>query len=255
MGSIELTVHEGVALLTLNRPDVHNVINRETMIQWDRQLDRIAEDSSIHAILLTGSGEKTFCAGGDLKWFTHLTEEKEVRDMSEQMQKLLNRMYEGHLPVIGVLNGSAYGGGCEVLTACHYRIAAEDVSFQFRQSAMGVVTGWGGGLRLLHQLGRSRALELLLGGDRIDAQKALAMGLVDRVVPRSELMNAAVAFASMIAGRSPESIKSFLELARFAEHNDTEATRRRETDLFVSCWQGPWFRNAVDSFLHKRKKS
>ena len=252
---ITLDMGDGVAKLTLNRPEVHNVVNEAMLVQWEQAMDRITGGPDIHAIILTGAGDKTFCAGGDLRWFTHLREPDEVRAMSERMQGLLNRLYEGDLPVIGMIKGSAYGGGCEILTACHFVIAADDVFFQFRQSAMGVVTGWGGGLRLMRRVGRAGALELLLGGARIDAERALDMGLIDRMTSRSALEKEAHDFAALIAQRSPDAIYSFLELARFAECGDTRAIRERETELFVSCWQGPWFRKAVDGFLDKSKKS
>ncbi len=251
---MELEFKDGAAFLRLNRPEVHNVVNEAVMDAWEASLDRIEAQEGIHAVVLTGAGDKTFCAGGDLRYFSSLTTRDQVLAMSRRMQAILNRLYEGPRPVIGALNGSAYGGGCEVLTACHYRVAVETAHFQFRQTAMGVVTGWGGGLRLLRQIGKGHALELLLAGDRIDSGTALRMGLIDRIVHPASLMEEASKFAYRIAERSPDAIAAFLELARFAQDNETNAIREKETSLFADCWMGPWFSNAMDGFLNRKKK-
>ena len=245
-------IEDHLATITLNRPDVHNVVNEALMDAWESALDQIENTESLRAIIITGAGDRTFCAGGDLKYFSGITEPEQTRAMSERMQAILSRLYEGRLPVIAAINGSAYGGGCEILTACHFRIAPDDVFFQFRQTAMGVVTGWGGGLRLFRQVNRSHALKLLLTGDRFSAEEARSMGFIDKVAPRSMFEQEAKALANRIAERSPQAVTAFLELARLADSSNDETVKKRETDLFVDCWQGSWFRDAMDAFLNRK---
>jgi len=253
--SVLLEIEGGVARLCLNRPQVHNVINEEVMTQLEQALDLIDGQDHLTTVVLTASGSKTFCAGGDLRYFSSLTTRDQVLAMSRRMQAILNRLYQGKLPVIGAINGSAYGGGCEILTACHFRVASETAHFQFRQSAMGVVTGWGGGLRLFQQIGRHHALELLLAGERIDSGTALRMGLLNRIVHPATVLEEALNFAARIGERSPLAVQSFLELARFAEDHHPSAIREKETQLFADCWTAPWFGEAMNRFLNKKKDS
>lgn len=249
--TITLTYREQVAVLTLTRPQVHNVIDLETMAGWEQCLKEIERENPL-AVILTGEGEQSFCAGGDLNYFTQLRDQMAVDQMSRRMQALLNKMYEGPRPVIAAVNGNAYGGGCEILTACHLRIASAQARFQFRQSAMGVVTGWGGGTRLLRELGRGSALSLLLTGASVDAVRAREIGFIQSVVAPNHLMEEAHNWAAMIASRAPEAVRAFLELARINDTKPMSDTRKKETDLFVALWQRPWFQRAMDDFVEKK---
>ena len=133
--------------------------------------------------------------------------------------------------MIAAVNGDVLGGGCEVLVACHLRLAVGSARFSFRQAAMGVVTGWGGGVRVLRLLGRSRAQRLLLTAEVIDAAEARRIGLVDGVVEEpGRLMDEAFELARRIAANAPESIAAFLELARTYESEGIATAERRETE-------------------------
>jgi len=132
--------------------------------------------------------------------------------LSRQMKRILDRMENGQYFVIAAVNGQALGGGCEILTACHYRIATENVTFSFRQAANGVITEWGGGVRLIQQIGRSCAMELLLTSRTLTAAETYQIGLVEQVVPAEQLMTTAMKLVQQITSNPAPVIQAFLQL-------------------------------------------
>jgi enoyl-CoA hydratase/carnithine racemase len=238
-------------VIRLSRPEVHNVVDDRVMEGLESALGRIESNAASSAFVLTAEGDRTFCAGGDLEYFSTLETADRARSMSRRMQVILARIHEGPRFAIAAVNGSAYGGGCEILTACHYRVASRAATFQLRQASMGVVTGWGGGLRLFRLLGRSRALGLLLGGDEIDAGEALRVGFVDRVVEPGGELEEALALARRVNEKPPEAVRAFLELARLAEEEPPEVAAERETERFVELWESAAFREAVERFRNR----
>ncbi len=246
MSSVSFEVSDGVGVITLNRPQVHNAVDLGVMETLERILDDVDRRPDLRVLILTGAGRRTFCAGGDLKYFAGLERREDGRDMSRRMGAILSRLADGPRPVIAVANGDVLGGGCEVLVACHLRIAMPAARFSFRQAAMGVVTGWGGGVRVLRLLGRARALRLLLTAETIDAVEAHRIGLVDFVVKDGDgVMEEAMDLARKIAANAPESIAAFLELARTYEAAGPAAAERREAELFEQGWVGEHFRRKV----------
>ncbi len=243
----------GVGVITLNRPEVHNAVDASMMAALEDVLDRVDRQPEIRVLILTGAGH-SFCAGGDLTYFASLDSSDDGRAMSRRMSALLGRLADGPRPVIAAAGGDALGGGCEVLVACHLRLAAPNARFGFRQAAMGVVTGWGGGVRVLRLLGRARALRLLLTAETIDAAEAQRLGLVDFVASGGDqLMDEALSLARKIAANAPESIAAFLDLARTLEADGPAAAEQRETELFAQTWAGDHFRRRVAEWTEGRK--
>lgn len=249
---VELEVVDAVAIMRLVRPQAHNAIDEATMQGLEAHLDTIDRDDPA-VVVLTGSGSRTFSAGGDLDYFSRLASREQGLAMSRRMQAILDRLHEGPRPVIAAINGDAWGGGCELITACHLRLAEAHARFGFRQAAMGVVTGWGGGLRLFRLLGRSAALRLLLSAETIDAAEALRLGLVDRVVAPEGLMDETLALARAIAGNSRGSVRGFLELSRAAEGKDRETVVALETRLFGELWDGERFQSRLEERRRRRE--
>ncbi len=238
-----------VATLTLNRPQVHNAVSLEMMNSFEAHLDTIEANEDIQIVVITGAGEKTFCAGGDLGDFATLKTREACLAMSNQMQAILRRMYDGPRVVIAAVNGQALGGGCEILTACHFRIVASHARFAFRQAANGLTTGWGGGERLLKRIRHADALRLLLTAETIDAQQALNIGLVDQLVPADELHSAVTKLTEKIVANSSAAMASFLELARAVQSNPAKSHSDLETRLFADNWMGEDFRSFLSEFL------
>lgn len=244
------------AILWLDRPAVHNVVDLATIGKLETLLAKLdAMGPEVRCLVLAGAGEASFCAGSDLGELATMTTEAEREAglaMSPRMHAILDRLDRGPQVTLAALAGGAYGGGCELITACHLRIASDDARFSFRQAAMGVVTGWGGGVRLFRQVGRAGALRLLLTADTIDAQEALRLGLVDFLAAREEVLPQALDLAHRIARLHPESIAGFLELARSVAEDGPAAARDTERRLFAELWRGEAFWREVDAWRRRK---
>ena len=241
--------HTGI--ITLNRPGVHNALNKDMMRLLKQTVDKIYQDPDIVVVIITAVGDTTFCAGGDLKYFSTLKTSAEAYEMSRFMQEVLNRLWLGDRLVIGAINGQAFGGGCEILTACHFLYSVPDATFSFRQAANGIITGWGGTTRLIRKLGRGKALKLLLTATEFTAAEALQMGFIDQVVPRDELMPSVLKFAREITAKSPAVIKAFLELTSMDNQQSLSDQFEKESQLFSQLWVARDFQDWLNKFLGK----
>ena len=252
---IELTYRSGAALITLNRPRVHHAIDDRMMARFEEILDECESNDEVKCLVLTASGSRTFCAGGDLRYFATLDSAAACREMSLRMQGILRRLRNGVCPVIAAVNGQALGGGCEILTACHIRIAADHAQFSFRQAPNGIITGWGGGGRLFRQVSRGYALKLLLSGRRIDAVEAQRIGLVEMVVTGEQLLDECLTLAAEIAANPPDAVRSFLALADESITADAARIQAWETERFADLWMGKDFREFIQQYLGKNNRS
>ncbi|MBI4538827.1 MAG: enoyl-CoA hydratase/isomerase family protein [Gemmatimonadetes bacterium] len=242
----------GVGLLTFNRPDVHNALNLETIAELRALLDELRCDDELRALAVTGAGEKAFVSGGDLKEFQGLTGAEAARSMTDAMKENLELLSGLEVPVIAAVNGYALGGGCEVVLACDYRIAADSARLGFRQVKVGVISGWGGGPRLLRQLGRAQALRLMLTGQVLTAAEALEVGLVQEVVPAAQVRERALALGREIAGNPPLAVRAFKRLARFADNASLAEAIAYETELFGPVWVSEDHDEAIQAHFAKR---
>ena len=245
---IELEYKENIAILRFNRPEVHNSINDQAMKQLEDHLDEIEANHKIRAIIITGSGPKTFCAGGDLRYFASLKTYDACLAMSKRMQAILERLIYGTRVVIAAINGQALGGGCEIITACHFRIAASHATFGLRQAPNGLITGWGGGKRLFKLIGKSSSLKLLLTGETIDVSEAIRIGLIDKSVEPDALMRSAIDMADRINKNAQVSVEVFLKLAEKLEFDDRKTVVKYETESFAELLMGNYFRDIVKKY-------
>ena len=205
--------HGSVALLTLNRPDKLNALNYALVDQLLFLLDAIEEDSSIGAIILTGSGDRAFSAGADIPEFSQSIArgaDVAVRDFVARGQRLTARLEAYKKPIIAAVNGLAYGGGCEITEAVPLAIASDQATFAKPEINLGMPPTFGGTQRLPRLAGRKRAMEHLLTGDSFSAQRALDLGLVNQVVPHEDLLSAARTLAGKILRHSPLAVASIL---------------------------------------------
>lgn len=246
-GIVELELREHTALVRLNRPEAHNAVDAATIDRLEEIQASLEADPDILSVILTAAGDRTFCSGGDLRYFASLTERQEVVEMSERMGGVLERFWTGPWFVIAAVNGRALGGGCEILTACHYRLAVPEATLSFVQAANGITTGWGGGARLLEQLGRGPALELLLSARSVDAVEAARIGLLDRLVPAPGLLPAARELAGAVGRNDPDAVRSFLGIGR-AGASRSQLERR----AFVDRWESPRFQGTLDKYRTPR---
>lgn len=195
-----------VAILTLNRPEKLNALNYATndlLLQW---LDKLETDDSIRAIILTGSGDRAFSAGGDIHEFSGSIAadvDIAVRDFCRRGQTMTSRLESFPKPIIAAVNGLAYGGGCEITEAVHLAVASDQAAFAKPEIRIGIPPTFGGTQRLPRLAGRKRALELLLTGETFSAARAYELGLVNAVVPHDSVMDAAFDLADRILRHSP----------------------------------------------------
>lgn len=200
---------DGVALITLNRPSA-NALSMALLAELRAALDEIENDVATRVVVITGAGEKFFSGGADIKEFGAV----DPREQVTVGQNLMRRIETFPKPVIAAINGIAFGGGCEMLLACHMRFAAEHAQFSQPEIKLGIIPGWGGTQRLPKLIGKGRALELMLTGDRLSAQDAEKFGLVNHVYPAAQLLPETIAFAKRLAKGAPLAQRATLQATR-----------------------------------------
>src|SRR5712692_1700973 len=243
---------DGVATLTINRPQVHNAVSLATMAEIERVLDWLEADSTILALILTGAGDRSFVAGGDLKDFERITTHEAAVAMSRRMQLISGRLRALPIPVIGAINGDCLGGGCEVALACDIRIVSDAARFGFKQVNLGITPAWGGRRRLMRLVGRSTALTLLLSGNLIDAAEALRIGLADRVVPAAAVLPSALELAHEIAQNPRMAVRAIKRAINHDDAVDAEDDIAFEADLFARTWVSHDHQEALAARKEKR---
>ena len=249
-----LYVEDGaVGIVTVNRPEVHNALNMETIRDLRELCLKLRAEDRLRAMILTGAGDKTFLSGGDLKEFQHLETMEEARQMISTMKEVTDLLAGFPWPVIAAVNGLAVGGGCETAVACDFRIASHSAKLGYRQITLGIISGWGGGPRLVHLLGRHRALRLMVTGDLLEAEEALRIGLVDQVVPPGQVLPSALALARRIAENAPLAVRAYKRLVQMTVRVPLEAALEFETELFGPVWVSEDHEECVRAFFEKRK--
>ncbi len=241
-----------LATVTLDRPKVLNALNAATFAELSSAFDELAWDGEVRVVLLTGAGERAFAAGADIRELAAV-DASEGKAFSLRGQAVFRKIETLGKPVIACVRGFALGGGCELALACTLRIAAEDAKFGQPEVKLGVIPGYGGSQRLPRLIGRGAALKLLLTGAIIDATEALRIGLVDEVVPASELMQRAELLASEIAAQAPLAIAETLRVVDEGLDVALDLALLREADRFGHLCDTADKVEGTRAFLEKRK--
>ncbi|WGS20121.1 MULTISPECIES: crotonase/enoyl-CoA hydratase family protein [unclassified Bradyrhizobium] len=213
---ILLDIVDGIALITLNRPERLNALSYQLIDHLMAALDRIEGDAAVRAVILTGAGERAFSAGADIHEFSESVKQGSaiaVRDFVRRGQAMTARLEAFRKPVIAAVNGLAFGGGCEITEAVHLAIASDRALFAKPEIKLGMPPTFGGTQRLPRLAGRKRGLELLLTGDPFSPEHAREIGLVNSVVPHDQLLNAARELAGRIVRHSPGAVSSVITAA------------------------------------------
>jgi enoyl-CoA hydratase len=242
----------GLARITVNRPDKLNALNDTVISELGMVAERVAADTTVHAVILTGAGPRAFVAGADISDLTSQGPmDGKARARAGQM---VFRSFERlNKPVIAAVNGFALGGGCELAMACHVRIASDTAKFGQPEVKLGLLPGYGGTVRLPRIVGKGRALELLLTGALIDAAEALRIGLVSRVVPADKLLTEAEAFARAVMEQGPLAVRSVLEAVDAGYEMSQDDALLLEANLFGLLSSTDDMREGTRAFLEKRK--
>ena len=251
--NIKVEIDSKVCTVTINRPERKNAMDVDTFMELSDLVDQIEHNDEILALILTGNGDESFSSGGDLKYLKTLDTLHKGREMSSVCGNVLDRIEGLDIPVIGAINGYAFGGGCEFALACDYRIASKEATFGFRQITMGIMTSWGGGKRLVRTVGKSKALMLLLTGDIISAKEALDLGLVDLVVEKNEVLSFAKELAGRIVKNAPLSIRFIKKFINSCVDMSGRDANLLETELFSILWGSEDHNEAVAAFFAKRE--
>ena len=249
--AIEISKNNQIGILTINRPDSLNAMNREVLLEFINELKKIQSEKDIRVIIITGSGEKAFIAGADIKLMQKMNRE-EAFEFANLGQELANLIEESAKPVIAAVNGYALGGGCEIALSCHLRIASDNAVFAQPEVKIGLLPGWGGTQRLPRIIGRGLANEVILTGRNVLAKEALDIGLVNKVVPQEELINTCFDIANMILKNSPNAIVKSMKLVRLAAGAKLKKGLSKEAKLFSELFETEETAEGLAGFVEKR---
>ena len=241
----------GIAYVTLNRPKVLNALNQRTWEELRTVFEDARDDESVRGVIVTGSGDKAFIAGADISALAHLTAVDAAKSSSFG-QAVLDLIENLGKPVIAAVNGFALGGGCETAMACTIRVAAEHAKFGQPEVTLGLIPGGGGTQRLPRLVGKGRALQLILSGAMISAQEAYRIGLVNEVVPATELLTRAEAILRQVFAKAPLAVKFSLEAVNKGMETSQAEGMALEASLFGLCAGTEDKQEGTRAFLQKR---
>jgi len=241
-----------ILTITINRPDQLNALNKETISELNQALSAADSDAGVGVVIITGSGEKAFVAGADIKEFADFSVEK-GKELSAEGHRILFSFIENmSTPVIAAVNGFALGGGLELAMCSHIRIASDNARLGLPEVSLGVIPGYGGTQRLAQLVGRGKAFEMVMTAGMMSADDALKWGLVNHVVTQEELMPLAEKIAGKILKNSPNAIAGAIRAVN-ANYEDGVDGMQVEIDEFGNCFGTPEFIEGTSAFVEKRK--
>ena len=244
-------IKDGILHVTLNRPKQLNALNKAVFTEIEHIFTELATKNEVKSILITGSGEKAFAAGADIKEFANFSVE-EGKELSANGQRIFKIIETFNKPVLAAVNGFALGGGLELAMACHLRIASDNARFGQPEVSLGVTPGYAGTQRLTQLIGKGKAMELLMTGAMIKADEALKLGLVNYVVPQEELIGKAEELLKTIMKQSPVAVAGVISCVD-AYYTDGIDGFKTEVEEFGKCFGTEDFKEGTEAFMNKRK--
>ena len=245
-------IKNDVMVITINRPDKLNALNKQTIEELHDTLVDAENDKSIRALIITGSGQKAFVAGADIAEFANYTLEEGRQLSAIGHFKIFNFIENYSKPVIAAINGFALGGGLELAMACHFRVASSNAKMGLPEVSLGVIPGYGGTQRLAQLVGKGKAMEMIVTADMINAEDAYKWGLVNYVTPQEELLTKCFDITSKIISKSPIAIKTAIKVIN-AGYNNQLNGYEVEIEEFGKSFNSVDFKEGVSAFLEKRK--
>ncbi|AZR74058.1 crotonase [Anoxybacter fermentans] len=249
--NLNLTKEDGIGILTINRPEALNALNRELLNELKEAIAQIKDDPEIKVCIITGEG-KAFVAGADIGEMVEFNA-VEGREFGRLGNSVFNALEEMEKPVIAAINGYALGGGCELALACDIRLASEKAKLGQPEVGLGITPGFGGTQRLVRAIGPAKAKELIFTGKIIDANEAHAIGLVNHVYPAESLLEEAKKMAREIANKAPFAVKLCKRAINEGMEMDLKRGLEMEADLFGLCFATEDQKEGMRAFLEKRK--
>lgn len=245
--TVRVEIEDAIALVTIDREQQLNALNAEILSSLGEEVQALAADESIKAVVITGAGDRAFVAGADIAAMKDM-DSGAAQEFSALGHRVFDAIESLPKPVIAAVNGFALGGGCELALACDLRFAGERAKFGQPEIGLGIIPGFGGARRLVRLVGVGKAAEMVLSGERIDAQKAYELGLVERVYTADELMPKTIEFARGLSGYSLKAMQA-AKLALAV----TKAGQPYERELFAQLFDGPDQKEGMQAFLERRR--
>ncbi|MEM7106645.1 MAG: enoyl-CoA hydratase-related protein [Bacteroidota bacterium] len=250
--NLKTQIQTGVCVITVSRPESLNALSIKTIDEIRTAVQHVYDDRDVKAAIITGSGEKAFVAGADIKEIAELNEVN-ARKFAENGQEVFALIEQCEKPIIAAVNGFALGGGCELALACHLRVASSNAKFGQPEVNLGIIPGYGGTQRLTQLVGRGKALELMMTGDMISADQAMSLGLVNHVVEsQDDLMEATHQILRKITSKAPLAIGMIINSVN-AYYSSEVNGYQTEANSFAHCSRTEDFKEGTSAFIEKRK--
>ena len=249
---IKKELKDNLCIVTVEREEALNAMNPTVLHELYDNISSSINDRNIGAIIITGSGEKAFIAGADIKLMEKL-DKKGGKEFGELGQKVTNLIEESPIPVIAAINGFALGGGCEIALACHLRFASKNAKFGQPEVKLGLIPGWGGTQRLPKIVGKGNAIELIIGGHIIDSNEALRIGLVNKVFDQDKLLDEAISFAKIITANGPFAVSQSLKCINDSSNFSLAEGLKKEVEQFSDLFESQETNEGLKAFVEKRK--
>lgn len=249
--AITTSLENGVLLITINRPDKMNALNKTVMDELDAAIHDVYTQPDIKSAIITGAGTKAFVAGADISEFLGLKAEEGMK-LAKRGQDIFLKIEQSPKPIIAAVNGFALGGGCELAMACHFRIASENAKFGQPEVNLGLIPGYGGTQRMTQLIGKGKAMELMMTGDMIAADEAKALGLVNHVLPQAELLPKTKEILQKIQTKASVAVSKIILCVNEAARGEKEGFAN-EIKRFGECFATEDMVEGTTAFLEKRK--
>ena len=244
---------DGILLITINRPDKLNALDKTVLEELNLVLDQVYNDDTIRGAIITGSGNKAFVAGADISEFSGLSRDQGIA-LAKNGQDSFFRIENAPKPIIAAVNGFALGGGCELAMSCHFRIASDNAKFGQPEVNLGLIPGYGGTQRLVHLVGKGRAMEMLMTSKMISAAEAKQIGLVNEVTEPGNLLEKTKEILSLILSKAPLAVAACIRAAN-AALDEKQNGYEVEISEFGNCFVTEDVKEGTAAFLEKRKAS
>jgi enoyl-CoA hydratase len=250
--TIKFETKEEIAYITLNRPHKLNAVNRQMLKDLNEAIEFVEKNNEIKVIIITGN-DRVFAAGADIAEINSFTSSAEFLETTKFGHDVLLRLENLSKPSIAVVRGMAFGGGCEISLACDFRIAADNAKFAIPEIKLGLIPGWGGASRLQKLIPFPKFKEMLLTGEPIEANEAANLGLVNKVVPNEEAMEAALKFANNLTNKSPFTLNAAKRLANIQINTDLQTAIELEKQTITVLYGTKDRMEGTSAFIEKRQ--
>ncbi len=251
--NILTSLENGILIITINRPDKLNALNKDVFTDIDNAMDEVYHNPDIKSAIITGAGPKAFVAGADITEFTTLDKEQAVT-LAQRGQDVFFKIENSPKPVVAAVNGFALGGGCELAMACHFRLCSDNAKFGQPEVNLGLIPGYGGTQRLTQLVGKGKSMELQMTAQLVDAAEALQLGLVNYITDAGTLLQKTKDILYIIHSKAPVAISKIIECINVAVvNNDNQSGYEKEVAAFGECFATDDMKEGTAAFLEKRK--